>query len=160
MAEEKRQLFARFRLNSLVVATLGVVLCVMALQLPLGTFAAPGAGMWPLLISATLTVIALVLLFTEGDGHDYEPLTKRSWITLIGFVWIAAFIVMFTYVGLTISAFVFSFVWLRWLAKESWRITLIGSLGFTVAFVVIFGVLLRVPMPHDPVLSLLTTGRF
>ncbi len=160
MTEEREPLGSKFRLNSLAVALLGVVCMMMALQLPVGTPQTPGAGMWPLLVSIGLTAAALFILFTEHDGSDYESLTRRSLISLIGFVWIAAFVVMFELFGFTISSFVFSVVWLRFLARESWRFTLIAAPLFTVSFVLIFSVLLRVPVPHDPVLSLITSGRF
>jgi uncharacterized BrkB/YihY/UPF0761 family membrane protein len=133
---------------------------VMSMQLPLGTLQTPGAGMWPLLVSAALIAVAVFILFTERDGEDYESLTRRSFVSLLGFLWIGVFVVMFTHLGFTISSFVFSVVWLRYFARESWKFTLISSPLFTVAFVVIFSVLLRVPVPFDPVLSFVTGGRF
>lgn len=160
MTGEREPVFSKFRLNSLAIALLGAVCMVMALQLPIGTPQAPGAGMWPLLVSAGLTLTSLFILFTEHDASDYESLTRRSFISLAGFVWIAVFVVMFSKLGFTIAALVFSVVWLRFLARESWRLTLIASPLFTVSFVLIFSVLLRVPVPHDPVLSLLTGGRY
>lgn len=160
MPEGNKPLKSSFRLNSLAVALLGAVCMVMSLQLPIGTFQAPGAGLWPLLVSTVLTIVALFILFTENDGTDYESLTKRSFITLAGFVWISIFIVMFTMIGFTLSSLIFSVVWLRFLARESWKFTLIAAPAFTVAFVLIFSVALRVPVPFDPVLSLLTNGKF
>ena len=160
MPEERQPLLSRFRLNSLAVALLGVFCLMMSLQLPLGTAQAPGPGMWPALVSVGLTAVAVFVLLTERDGSDYESLTKRSFVSLFGFAWIAVFIVLFTQVGFTLASLIFSVVWLRFFARESWRFTIIASVLFTVAFVVIFSVLLRVPVPHDPVLSLLTGGRF
>ncbi len=157
---EKAPLRSRFRLVSLFIVLLGAVFLWMSLQLPLGTFQAPGAGMWPVLVSGFLMATAVFVLLTERDGSDYEGLTKRSIISVGGFVWIGFFVVMFANVGLTISALVFSLVWLKLFARESWRFTIIATVLFTVAFVVIFPVLLGVPTPHDPVLSLITGGRY
>lgn len=160
MSTQKAPLLSRFRLNSLFVVLLGVVFLVMSLQLPLGTFQAPGAGMWPMLVSVLLILTALFLLVTEHDGEDYESLTKRSLISVLGFLWIGTFIVMFATIGFTLASLIFSVVWLRFLARESWKFTLIASALFTIAFVLIFSVALGVPVPHDPVLSFITGGRF
>lgn len=160
MSTVKAPLRARFRLNSLFVALLGVLFLVLSLQLPIGTLQAPGAGMWPLLISCVVIVTALFIVFTERDGSDYESLTKRSVISVLGFIWIGTFIVLFTTIGFTLSSLIFSVVWLRFLARESWKFTVIASVLFTVAFVLIFSVALGVPVPRDPVLSFITGGRF
>lgn len=160
MSTEKAPLLSRFRLNSLFVVLLGVLFLVMSLQLPIGTFQSPGAGMWPLLISVVMILAALFLLFTEHDGEDYESLTKRSLISVLGFIWIGTFVVMFSTIGFTLASLIFSVVWLRFLARESWKFALIASAVFTIAFVLIFSVALGVPVPHDPVLSFITGGRF
>ncbi|KAM9862949.1 hypothetical protein ACI1US_01189 [Leucobacter sp. BZR 635] len=160
MPDERQPLLSKFRLNSLAVALLGVVCLVMSMQLPLGTAKAPGPGMWPALVSVGLTLVAVFVLVTERDDSDYESLTKRSIVSVLGFAWIAVFVVLFTHLGFTLASIIFSLVWLRFFAKESWRFTLIVAPLFTVAFVVIFSVLLRVPVPHDPVLSFVTGGRF
>ncbi len=160
MTTEKAPLRSRFRLVSLFIVLLGAVFLWMSLQLPLGTLQAPGAGMWPVIVSGFLMLAAVFVLFTERDGADYEGLTKRSWISLLGFVWIGVFVVMFATIGMTLGALIFSIVWLKFFARETWKFTLIAGVLFTVGFVVVFPVLLGVPTPHDPVLSLLTGGRF
>ncbi|NLA65304.1 MAG: hypothetical protein GX862_05145, partial [Leucobacter sp.] len=104
MPHERQPLFSRFRLNSFTVAVLGVICMVMSMQLPLGTLQTPGAGMWPLLVSAALIAVAVFILFTERDGEDYESLTRRSFVSLLGFLWIGVFVVMFTHLGFTISS--------------------------------------------------------
>lgn len=160
MPEERQPLGSKFRLNSLAVALLGVGCLMMSLQLPLGTAQTPGPGLWPALVSVGLTAVAVFVLVTERDGADYEPLTKKSVVSVLGFGWIAVFVVLFSAIGFTSASLVFSIVWLRFFARESWKFTLVVSPLFTISFVVIFSVLLRVPVPHDPVLSFLTGGRF
>lgn len=149
-----------YRLISLGIAGFAVFVAVMAFQLGIGTFQAPGAGMWPLLVSIFVGVCALVLLFTEHDGSDYEPLTRRSLIVIVGFLMMAGYILGFTYIGMTMTSMLFSFLWLRFIARESWRSTWIGTFAFTIAFVGLFVIVLKIPIPHDPIVSLITTGRF
>lgn len=152
-------LLAPFRISSLVVAGFAATTAVLSMQLPVGTIQQPGAGMWPLIVSVGVGIAALVLLFTERDASDYEPLTKRSLVVIVGFLLMAGFIVMFANIGFTLASLVFSVVWLRFLAKERWAVVIVGAIGFTVAFVVIFVIVLKVPVPHDPVVSFITTGR-
>ncbi|WP_166869653.1 tripartite tricarboxylate transporter TctB family protein [Salinibacterium sp. ZJ70] len=149
-----------FRLNSLALLALGIGCFVMSVQLPLGTFAAPGAGAWPMFLSLCLSAGAVFLLVAERDGEDYERLTRKSLISVLGFIWIGAYVVMFATIGFSLASLIFSIVWLRFLAQESWRFSLTVGPAFAVAMVLIFVVGLRVPVPHDPVMSLITGGRF
>lgn len=144
-----------FRTTSVVIVLAALACVVYSLSLPMGTLANPGAGMWPFLVSCAMGIAALVTLVTEKDSSAYEPLTKRTWIIVVGFALMASFIVAFTIVGLTLSCLALTFVWLRWMAKESWKVTIILSVGLTALFVIAFGVLLGVPMPDDVVLNLI-----
>lgn len=145
----------KYRLVSLVILTAAVMSIGYSLTLPLGTPASPGAGAWPLILSAGMGVAALVTLVTEKDGKDYEPVSRRTWIIVVGFGLMAAFVVAFTLVGLTLSCFALMLVWLRWMARESWKLSLLVAAGCTLLFVVGFDILLKVPMPVDPVVSLI-----
>lgn len=149
-----------YRSSSLVIALIGLGAGIYALSLPLGTLAQPGSGLWPLMVSCLLTLSALYLLFSENDPGDYEPVMARTLVAVFGFLLLAAFIIGFQFVGLTIPSIVLIFVWLRWLAGEPWRLALLVSLGATVLFVVVFVVLLSVPVPNDPILNLLTGRGF
>lgn len=144
-----------FRTTSVVIVLAALACVVYSLSLPMGTPASPGAGMWPFLVSCVMGIAALVTLVTEKDSSAYEPLSRRTWIIVIGFALMAAFIVAFVFVGLTLSCLALTIVWLRWMAKESWTVTLILSIGLTALFVVSFGILLGVPMPDDIVLNLI-----
>lgn len=160
METQRAGVWAGYRFTGLVIAGFALLVGVLAVQLGLGTFQAPGPGMWPLLVATFTGGCALALLFTEREGSDYEPLARRSWVVIVGFLMMAGYIVGFTYIGMTITSLVFSFLWLRFLAQESWLITWIGAIGFTVAFVWLFVIALKIPIPYDPLVALITTGRF
>lgn len=149
-----------YRASSLLIALVGVASGLYAMSLPIGTFAQPGSGLWPLVVSIVMTFCALLLLFTENDSSEYEPVRARTLVALFGFILLAAFIVAFQFVGLTIPSLLLIFIWLRWLAAEPWRLSLLIAIGATVVFVVVFVILLGVPVPNDPILHLLTGGRF
>ena len=155
MAESEKK-WPLFKLNSVFVVLFSLGCAAYSLSLPMGTLQAPGAGAWPFVVSAVMSVAALILLFTERDSGDYEPLSRRTWVIVVGFALMAGFIVAFTLIGLTIPCFVLSLVWLRWMAGESWKLSLLLAVFLTAAFVMVFSVLLAVPMPQDPGLNLLT----
>lgn len=144
-----------YRLTSLVIAVIGLACAAYAFTLPLGSLNNPGAGVWPLVLGVTLTVAALLLFFFEKTGEDYEPLTKRSWIILAAFGVMAGFAFLFSMVGLTIPSLLLCIVWMKFFAHESWLTSIGLGVLFTAVFVAVFGVLLRVPMPSDPVLNVI-----
>jgi putative tricarboxylic transport membrane protein len=156
---EQRVRWAPFRLVSLMVVGLAAAFIALSLNLPVGTFAAPGAGAWPLAVSALMGVAALALLLSERGGEDYESLSKRLIVVAAGVGLMASYIVAFSFIGLTIPSLLFAAVWLRCLAGERWRVVVVATLVFTAIFVIVFAILLQVPTPHDPLLSLILTGR-
>lgn len=148
----------RFRAVSLVVLLCAVASAVYSFTLPMGTISNPGAGVWPAGLSVAQAVGALLLLVTERDSSDYESFTRRTVVVFAGFGLMAVFVMVFSLLGLTIAALVLSLVWLRWLAKESWRLSVVLAIVFTSASVLVFEVLLRIPMPHDVVVGSLIEG--
>jgi putative tricarboxylic transport membrane protein len=51
-------------------------------------------------------------------------------------------------IGFEIPAAVLCFVWLRFLGRESWRMSIITSLAVVVGFYLVFVAALAVPIPH------------
>lgn len=149
-------LLRRYKLVSLALVLVGAGVAAHSVTLPLGSVSNPGAGAWPLVLGVALAGASLALALIERDPDSYEPLTRRTWLVAAALVAMGGFAVLFTLFGLTIASLVLSLVWLRFFAKESWALTAGLAVLFTVVFVGVFGVLLRVPMPLDPVLELIT----
>lgn len=131
-----------------------------AFTLPMGTLQQPGAGAWPVGLAVVMAVAAVVLLVTERDVSDYEPPTRRTWVSVAGFAIMLAFIGIFAIAGLTLASLFLCLVWLRWMAREPWPLTILLSIAFTLGFVLVFSVALRIPFPRDVVLRLVTGGTF
>ncbi len=51
-------------------------------------------------------------------------------------------------IGFEIPSLLLTFVWLRFLGKESWRSSIVISVGTVVAFYVLFVLLLQIPLPR------------
>ena len=113
-----------------------------------GSAANPGTGTWPLLISVALIVLGVGLLFTARGTSDAERFTGASWLVLAGVVTMIVFVALISVIGFEIPAALLAFVWLRFLGHESWRSSILTSLGVVAAFYLIFVAALSVPIPH------------
>jgi len=133
---------------ALLVIALGAAALVGSLALGAGSAASPDTGTWPLLISAALVLLGIGLAFTARSTHDAERFTGSSWLVLAGLVTMVVFVALISVIGFEIPAALLAFVWLRFLGHESWRSSIITSLGVVVAFYLIFVAALAVPIPH------------
>jgi hypothetical protein len=133
---------------ALVVLALGAAGLVGSLSLGAGTAGKPGSGTWPMIISLVLIVLGLALLLTARRPSDAERFTSASGLVLIGVATMVVFVALIAVIGFEIPAALLAFVWLRFLGHESWRSSIITSLGVVVAFYLIFVAALSVPIPH------------
>lgn len=128
---------------------LGVGAAAMSLSLGLSKDGLPGPGLWPLIASLLMVVTAVLVLV--GPQHRLcEPLTRpeiAQTVPAIGIL--AVFVALLPAVGVVTTCSLTGFAWLRFVAREGWRLSLIlpPVLGF--AIYLIFVVMLRVPMPVD-----------
>jgi putative tricarboxylic transport membrane protein len=133
---------------ALVVLALGLAAVAGSWALGVGTPRAPGTGTWPLLVSAVLVVLGVALLALAGRVHDAERFTPSTWLVVGGIATMVAFVAVLEVIGFEIPAALLTFVWLRFLGRESWRLSVVTSLGVVAAFYVVFVGLLSVPIPH------------
>jgi putative tricarboxylic transport membrane protein len=118
---------------ALVVVLLGVATLIGSWSLGVGSARTPDSGMWPLLVSIVLVVLAVVLLVTARRTNDAERFSRASWLVLAGVATMVVFVAVIQYVGF---------------GREGWRTSIIGSLAVVAAFYAIFVVALSVPVPH------------
>jgi putative tricarboxylic transport membrane protein len=130
------------------------VAAVSAHQLALGTLAEPQAGLWPFLVALVVIASAAVLVVVD-DPEDYEAWTGGSGRVLAGAVALLLFVGIFQTLGFIVPAALFLFVWLRFLAKESWRVSAVVAAGGALSVFVVFQTVLGVRFPADPIAALL-----
>lgn len=135
-------------LTALAVLTLGISAVAGSLALGLGQPAAPAAGLWPMLISGTMAVLAIALAALARKTSDAEKFSRSSLLVLVGLATMLGFVAVVDTIGFEIPAALLAFVWLRFLGHESWRTSIVTSVGVVVAFYLIFVAALRVPIPH------------
>ncbi|WP_199434748.1 tripartite tricarboxylate transporter TctB family protein [Qaidamihabitans albus] len=110
----------------------------------------PGPGLWPVVVSAAL-LIAVLEAFRKEHDHQAEPLPHTSWRReLFAFSSLAAYIVAFAYLGAIVPTAIFLLLWLRFLAREPWTLSIVLALAGTAGVYFMFSVLLGIPFPSGP----------
>jgi hypothetical protein len=133
---------------AVVALAIGVAALVGSLSLGAGSASSPSTGTWPLLVSAVLVLLGIGLLVTARGTSDAERFSRSSLQVLAGLATMVVFVAVIGIIGFEIPAALLAFVWLRFLGHESWRSSILTSLGAVVAFYLIFVAALSVPIPH------------
>jgi putative tricarboxylic transport membrane protein len=133
---------------SLVSLAVGVTGAVLASGYGLGTLRRPGAGLWPFVISVVIIALSLVLLVIGRKLDDSERFTRTSLLVLVGGASLVAFAALMPTIGFEIPALLLCALWLRFLGGESWRSTVLVSVGTVAAFYLLFLYGLRLALPH------------
>jgi putative tricarboxylic transport membrane protein len=135
-----------------VPLALGAAALVAARDLPVGTLTQPGIGMWPFIVSVLLVTSSAIVLLTPND--DGEPFSRSSRRIAVALVALAVFVVLFSRFGFVLPASLLLVFWLRWISRESWRMTLVVTVVAVATLYTLFVTGLGVPFPYD-----LITGR-
>ncbi|MEV0383828.1 tripartite tricarboxylate transporter TctB family protein [Nonomuraea sp. NPDC050643] len=133
---------------ALVALAVGVFGAVGSYALGLGRLTAPGPGLWPFAVSVVIVVLSAVLVVTGRGLQDTERFSRASLQTVVGVVTLVALAALLPVIGFEIPSLLLMFVWLRWLGKESWRSSIVISIGAVAAFYLLFVVLLQIPLPR------------
>ena len=134
--------------GALVALAVGVTGAVLAYGYGLGTLRRPGAGLWPFVISIVIVVLAVILLIVGRKLEDSERFTRVSLLVLVGGASFVAFAALLPTIGFEIPSLLLCVVWLKFLGGESWRSTVLISVGTVAAFYLLFLYGLRIPLPH------------
>ncbi|MDQ0821241.1 hypothetical protein QFZ79_003615 [Arthrobacter sp. V4I6] len=129
-------------------ASLGIAGVALSVSMGIGTPERPEAGMWPLIISAVMAVLSVALLLFGRKALDAEAFSSSSWQVAAGVGTLIGFVLVIGVTGFEIPTLLLTFFWLRFLGKETWRMSTLLSVIVTGAFYLIFVVALSVPIPH------------
>ncbi|MEV4801425.1 tripartite tricarboxylate transporter TctB family protein [Nonomuraea sp. NPDC049421] len=133
---------------ALVALVVGLLGAAGSYALGLGALTQPGPGLWPFAISVVIVVLSAVLLVTGRGLRDTERFSRASLQTVVGLVTLVLLAALLPVIGFEIPSALLMFVWLRWLGKESWRSSIVISIGAVAAFYVLFVLLLQIPLPR------------
>jgi putative tricarboxylic transport membrane protein len=134
--------------GALVALGVGIGGAVLSYGYGLGSLGRPGTGLWPFAISVVIVALALVLLAAGRHLTDSERFSRSSLLPLIGILTFVALGALIPVIGFEIPALALCVVWLRFLGGETWRSTILVSVGTVAAFYLLFLYALRIPLPH------------
>jgi len=134
--------------SAIVAGLIGVAGVAGSLKLGLGHLTAPGPGLWPFVVSVLVTVLSVVLALVGRRGTDTEKFSRSSVLTAIAVLTLVLFALVLPLIGFEIPSLLLTFVWLRFLGKESWVSSVAISVGTVAVFYLLFVVLLQIPLPR------------
>ncbi len=147
----QRALIRRDHIAGGVFIVAGLLIFAMSGDLPFGTLASPGAGMMPKLVLALLIAFGAILVARAGES---PPLATIDWgdfrhaATVVIVTAVAT--ALYTTIGFVLSVSLLLFVLLYFIEKRSLLSTLAVSIGITVGCYLLFGTLLKSPLPPMP----------
>ena len=134
--------------TAVIALAVGIAAVLGALALGVGSPAQPGPGTWPLLVGIVLTVLSAVLALRARHTTDAERFTRASWQVVFAVATMVGFVAVIGSIGFEIPAALLTFVWLRFLGGESWRLSVVTSVVVVVALYLVFVAALSVRIPH------------
>ena len=134
--------------GALVALAIGIGGMVLALDYGLDSLRKPGPGLWPFVIATVITALSVLLLVVGRRLEDSVSFTRSSVLPAIGVLTFLALGVLMPVIGFEIPSLVLCVIWLRFLGGESWRSTVLVSVGTVAAFYGLFLYGLSIPLPH------------
>lgn len=132
-----------------VLAVLATFAMVMSWQLGLTRGDSPGPGLWPFLCGGLLLACAAGVALGPVPAPE-DPDTEFRPVLLISAVGLMfAFIVLLTTLGVVTATVVVGFTWLRFIAAETWRLSIALALAVGLIVYMVFIVALDIPLPLD-----------
>ena len=147
----QRAVIRRDHIAGGVFIAAGLLVFAMSGDLPFGTLASPGAGMMPKLVLGLLIAFGAILVARAGES---PPLATTNWgdfrhaATVVSVTAVATG--LYTTIGFVLSVSLLLFVLLYFIERRSLLSTLAVSIGITVGCYLLFGTLLKSPLPPMP----------
>ncbi|WP_430790741.1 tripartite tricarboxylate transporter TctB family protein [Actinoplanes sp. G11-F43] len=107
-----------------------------------------GPGTWPMIVGVALVVLGLALAIRARRDEPPERFTRDSLLVVAAVASMIAFVAVITTIGFEIPTVLLALVWLRFLGRETWRTSIVVSLGTVVVFYALFVGALDVTIPH------------
>lgn len=119
--------------------------------LRLGTMAAPGPGVFPLVVGILFALVSLAVVIQAWRGRDEGKASfpagadlRRLLIMALAFL---AYVGLLTFLGFTLSSALFVAFYCRVVGRVSWLLSLAAGVGVSITVWLIFGFLLEVRLP-------------
>lgn len=134
-------------LGGIIPFIVGVVACIGAYQLEIGSLHKPGPGLWPFILSVLLIGCSVILFIRDVRPEKYEKFVDQSKLVIYSIFSIAIFIFIFKTLGLVAAVIPLLIFQLRVIGKETWKSTGLVTAGMTLLVYLLFSVWLKIPFP-------------
>jgi putative tricarboxylic transport membrane protein len=133
---------------ALVPLVIGVGGIVLSWSYGLGSLSDPGPGLWPFAVSVLISGMSVLLLAIGPRLTDTEKFTRASWLPIVGSATFVGVALLFPVIGFEVPSVLLCLVWTRFMGGETWRSSILVSVGSVIAFHLLFVELLGVPLPR------------
>lgn len=139
-------------LGPLVLFVLGSITVIVSSKMPIGTMRAPGSGMFPLVLGATLMALSATALLRawikaeEKEIKDSHFPRKGGKVTLAFLVMVLGSMVMGP-IGYPFAAFFLVLGLAKILGVRGWTVPIIFSVASAGGSYLVFVLWLKVPLP-------------
>jgi putative tricarboxylic transport membrane protein len=123
----------------------------VALDLPMGALDEPGAGLFPILVSAIMAFASAAAMWEGYKAPTSEAIelpTGGDSARLVKLVLLlSAYFVAIPWLGYSVSSLIFCILLIRLLSDTNWMRSILYSIIMTAVVYIVFIYLLKVPMP-------------
>ena len=134
---------------SSLLILMGLSFCNSSLHMGIGSARNPGPGFLPFIAGVLLIILSLAVVFEERRQGDKGPLWKgrKSVVALSVLLSLIAYALLLDILGFLLDTLlIFGFLFAS-SGKHSWKVVLGASLITTVLAFLLFGYVLKIPLP-------------
>lgn len=138
---------------------IAVAICLSSYRLGLGTFTAPGAGLFPFAIGAALGALSLWLIVNavlerSPASEVPDPECRWEWYSLknvlLGVATLVGATAILETTGIFVTTLVLVLVFTKVIAKARWSLSVAVSVALAASIHLLFIELLGMPLPKGP----------
>lgn len=144
---------------ALLTALFGIVTMIGSLQVGINWgVEGPRAGFFPFYVGLTIVLCSAInllrVLKEETDGSLFADWGQlRSVMSVV--VPTAVYVAVMPYIGIYLASFLLIALFMKWLGRYPWLLTLVLAVGVPLVFFVLFERWFLVPLPKGPIEEML-----
>ena len=138
------------RVFAVLLGVFGLVWIWKSTELPYRDYYAPGSGFLPLWLGVILVALVALFLWIGLSAQTLNTLPsnpRRLWAIAGG---LALTVALIEPLGFSVPVTAYLLFLLRNVEAESWRTSILVSLGTSIALLCVFRLWLSVPLPRGP----------
>ena len=140
-------------IKGIVLFIFSLIVCYESIHLPLWSGKKPGPGLFPLFLGITLGFLSLVFIIVKGFRQNKEAVPlwadqRNRKRILLAFGMLISYAIVLPFLGFLVSTFFLIFFLLSLFYSGKWITLGIASFFISLAFYIIFQVLLKIQLPY------------